>query len=1010
MKKKITISLLAAGLLLGALAGCEKDKTSSIVDPTSSGDSGNPTTSEVLEYKFTASAPKNIGKGETAAITIEEVNKPEGVTTAFTFESSDVNVATVDAKGIITGVGKGTATITIKETTQGKRGQVSITVTEATLANGGYNYASLAGSEAIKTRTEILGKLEKYAMDNHLTGITLFENGGYVKYSSRVQLPTTKYITSYGFGLLSEGTLNADMSSDKESNPNHARYLHSATSSDPGTINARNDTGSQVSDLESYITASFWGTKMNSTKDGYVWYPVLAKDKIKIDGVDVDFNRPLPVYNGNVVKPNEDPNPLGLYKSWRIYVKTGASDGLKYRYNGAEWSGHTFEKRNVVIDDYEFAYRLLLTGSHKLKRGLEMASDQTYGIKGALKYYNKTQNVDDEGAKAAWDEMKAKGDLGVKTGNDSNGDYIEVTIINAIDRFTAMYTLSSNLLSPMPEEFIKTIGVGSLAAGAKRYGTAHDNPALGSHSGKIMDMTICVGPYMLEQWNDQQSITFKRNDTYNETGRYNIPGLKLLVIDASQDADAIYNQFNAGLIDSCGIPSKHLPEEKNQPGVYKQRGDSTFKLNVNSCTQDMWNKLFGVGGKINPEGSNWTVKPWMSNDNFLKGLFYAIDRNTFASNRGVNPSINYFADSYLSDPEKGISYNDSDAHKEAVKNYEVYDADGKSLYGYSKDRAIVAFRNAVKELVQTSSLKKGTKSNPTKITIEITWMYESDIKEYGEEIESYFESAFNDDAVCGSTIKLDVISSAVKNWQDVYNEVMMKGQFDLAFGAISGNTYNPLNFLEVLKSDNSSGFTLNWGPDTSKADTNNPLVYDEKIWSFDALWAAADHGAVVENGNNIKPVKKAFMTYEGNNFNDGATFWITVNFFEADTIKLEIKELSLYIFQSGSNELSYTVETEGAHKGSLKVVLTAAQAHEFRDEMIRALKLCDENKPEDKWIKDPFKVDNYDKYWNIDIKYELSIKDQKKNEWGTPSENYVTAAKNEAAWKDEQEVSDHEKE
>jgi len=1001
MKKKITISLLTAGLLLGALTGCGPKENSSVSNSASNSGDPSQSTSVTQNYSFTASAPKTISKGETAVIEITENNKPEGVTTVFSFTSSDAAVATVDSKGVITAVGKGTATIAITESTFGKRSQVVVTVSEAVVANGGFNYASLAGQEAINTRTEILGKLEKYAMDNHLTGITLFENGGYMKYASRVQLPTTKYITSYGFGLLTEGTLNADMASEKESNANHRRYLHSATSSDPGTINSRNDTGSQVSDLESYIAASYWGTKMNKTKDGYVWYPVLAKDTIKVDGVSQDFDRPLPVFNGNVVKPNENPNPLGLYKSWRIYVKTGAADGLKFRYNGGTWEGKTFEKRDVTIEDYEFAYYFLLTGSHKMKRGLEAASDQTYGLKGALKYYNKTLYSDDEGAKTIWNDMKSRGDLGIKTGSDSNGEYIELTIINAIDRFTAMYTLSSNLYTPIPEEFLKTIGNGSIAKGAKRYGTATDDTSLGSHSGKIMDMTICVGPFMLEQWSDQQSITFKRNDTYNEAGRYNIPGLKLLVIDSSTDADAIYNQYNAGLIDSCSIPAKHLPEEKNQPGVYKARGDSTFKLNVNSCSQEMWDKLFGVGGKINPEGSDWDVKPWMSNDNFLKGLYYAIDRKTFAGNRGVNPSINYFADSYLSDPERGISYNDSQAHKDAIKNYEVYDDKGNSLFGYSKDKAIIAFKSAVNELVRAGHITKGTKNNPTNITVSITWMYESDIKEYGEEIESYMESAFNDEAVCNGTVKLDVVSSAVKNWQDVYNEVMMKGQFDLAFGAISGNTYNPLNFLEVLKSDNSSGFTLNWGPDTSEVNTSDPLVYNDNIWSFDSLWAAADHGSVVENGKNVKPVKEAYMSYDKNDYNDGATFWIDVNFFEASTVKFEVKEVSLYIFSSGSNELNYTVETDGAHKGALRIELTKAQANEFRDEMIRALKLCDDNKPQTSWVRDPFKVDNYNTYWNIDIKYEMSIKDQKTGEWGTPSESYVTAAKNKAAWKDE---------
>ena len=70
-------------------------------------------------------------------------------------------------------------------------------------ADGGYNFSS-----DLEAKTEILGKLEEFAMSNFLTGISLFENGGYVRYSSRVHLPTQNYITGYGFGLLSEGNLN----------------------------------------------------------------------------------------------------------------------------------------------------------------------------------------------------------------------------------------------------------------------------------------------------------------------------------------------------------------------------------------------------------------------------------------------------------------------------------------------------------------------------------------------------------------------------------------------------------------------------------------------------------------------------------------------------------------------------------------------------------------------------------------------------------------------------------
>ena len=1010
MKTKFKLTLLISSLIaLGTITACDPSGKTSNNPGSESTSAGQTTgsdtqpgsdssTSATDPFSFTAELSggvKSLNKGQQANIEISEFNKPDGATTNYSYSSSDANIAAVNGSGVVTAVAKGKAKITIKEASFKLQKVVEVEITDATIANGGFNYASLAGEAAVNQRTEILGKLEKYAMDNHLTGITLFENGGFVKYHERVTLPTTEYITGYGFGLLSEGTLDKDL--DTEENAKYKRYLHSATSSDPKNINARNDTGSQVSDLEGYITSSFWGTKMNSKKTQYEWYPVLAKDTIKVNGVDQAFSRPVPVFNGEEILPGQpEKNPLGLYKTWRIYVKTGANSGLKYRYNGNAWGGKNFDQRDVALEDYEFAYYNLLTASHGLKRGPQIAADQTYGIVGALSYNNRTKKTSDAQSQELWENMKAEGRLGIKTDTDPvNGEYIELTILNAIDRFTAMYTLSSSLYSPLPKEFIQTIGDGSIQAGSPIYGTFNNNDGAPSgHKDKMLDYVLSVGPYMLEDWDKGQTIIFKKNDLWNEPNRYYIQGIKLIVIDTSSDADAIYKQFNAGKLDSTGIPTKHIAEEMGQPRVYKTRGDSTFKLNVNSCTQETWDELFGPNGKIN-KGSTWDVKPWMSNDNFLNGLYYSINRKVFAGNRGVNPSVNYFADSYLNDPENGKSYNDSKEHKAAVKGYEVYDKDGESLYGYSKDKAILSFKKAVQELVQSGAIIKGTKAKPTKITIHIKWMYQTDVKEYGEEIKKYFEDAFNDSRVSDNTVVLEVTQDAVTNWQDVYNEYLMKGQFDLGFGAISGNTYNPLNFLEVLKSDNSSGFTLNWGTDTSKVSTKKPLIYDDKMWSFDALWAAADHGGVVENGSIIKPVKKSFLRYLGNDFNNGATFYVTTNFFLHDSVKYEITRVSLYAVGSGNFDLPFTVDADGDYV----ITLSQAKAQEIVAEIMRVNKMDDKDK--DNYNDHPLEIDNYGIYWTIEVYYNLSIKkDASGDEWGTPSESYVTAAKNEDAWKD----------
>ena len=1001
MKSRFVLGFLAVGLLSSsALIACNKQQET------------------YTEFSFSVSltdGAKVLRVNKVAKIVIDEIGGKPGTERSYTYTSSAPAVATVSADGQINTLAVGNVRIAVKEATSNLTRILSLTVTDADPASGGFNYASLSGADAVAKRTEILGQLEKYAMDNHLTGLTLFENGGYVKYSERVTLPTTNYVTGYGFGLLSEGSVDSDMAA--EENPNYKRYLHSAMSSDPKMINARNDTGSQVSDLEGYITSSFWGTKLNAAHDQYEWYPVLAKDSVTYDGQSTKFTRPIPVVlqkdeKGHIVsetevKPGEEPNPLGLYSTWRIYVKTGADGGIKYRYNGTSW-GKDFDGRNVTIDDYEFAYRLLLTGSHNLKRGPEMAGDQTYGIVGAQRYNNNTKNSTDEQALTLWNSMKENGEhgpsLGLETGHDNtNGDYIQLTILNPIDRFTAMYTFSSNLLSPLPEEFISTIGGGSVKEGATRYGSFNNDAkkSVEGHMDKILDHVLSVGPYMLEEWVKNQTIVFKKNSQWNEPGRYNIEGIKLVYIDTSSSTTAVYDRFtNSKDLDSCGIPTKYISKEVGQPRVYKTKGDATFKLNVNSCTQETWTDLFGPQGKIN-KNSKWNVKPWMSNDNFLNGLFYSINRKEFADKRGVQPSINYFSDAYLNDPENGLSYNDSEAHKKAVEEYQTYDSNGNPTYGYSKDKAVLSFRAAVRELVndKSSGVKYGTKEKPTKLDIEIWWMYQTDEKEYGEDIAKYFTAAFDDPQVCDGKIQLNVIHKAVTNWQDVYNEHLMKGQFDLGFGAISGNTYNPLNFMEVLKSDNSSGFTLNWGTDTSIVTENKPLIYENKMWSFDALWAVADHGGVVNEGKIAKTVETCYMIPGmNNNFYNGADFQVATKFIDVPSAQLDITRVQIYVAGFGGVDVKYEKSIiEGMVVVSIS--LSREEAQQINEDMRHALKMDDPDKPA-QYNETPFTLENYDKYWAVEVSYSLAIKPEGSTEFGTPTESYVTAAANEDAWED----------
>lgn len=125
---------------------------------------------------------------------------------------------------------------------------------------------------------------------------------------------------------------------------------------------------------------------------------------------------------------------------------------------------------------------------------------------------------------------------------------------------------------------------------------------------------------------------------------------------------------------------------------------------------------------------------------------------------------------------------------------------------------------------------------------------------------------------------------------------MMIGQFDIGFGSVSGNSLNPLNFLEVLKSDNSSGFTLNWGADTNVV--SEELYYDGCYWSFDSLWQAADTGAYLVDGKVAPLFTLNDTVLSADNFElheDGsATATLSIDLTNAENATCEVTYVELF--------------------------------------------------------------------------------------------------------------------
>ena len=793
MKGK-TLLILATSLFLtsGCLVACgKKDK---------GGDDPVVVEDKILSIALNkTSLELSFGDTETLVATVEVSGNPDKT---VSWSSSNADVVTVNNNGLVTAVGTGSATITARAGDKSASCAVSV---EAILATGAFSYANASNED----RTEILGALEKWAVDKKLTGITLFEDGGYVMYSPLVEKGAPAYIKGYGYGTLAEGRLLGPLTGEEESK--YQMYYHTYNSSDPAKILYMDDDGGVVSGLVGYVSGGYYDIIMDETRTGYEWVGDLARN-----------DEPI------AVDPAED----GSSKVYRIPVKTGAD--LKYSTLSSNATFAAFNNREVALEDYITPYKVYYTAAYNMRRNSEIKDSNSGSLKGSDAYLAASKEGFNE---AAWEN------LGIKSGhNDEIGDYLEFTFNSAYTPFWARYYLSSSMFAPVPAAFIEALGEGDFATGVALWGKFNSGLTLSP-----VDTFLSTGPYTIEEWVNDSKTVFKRNPNYvygtdrktTRPSHYYIEGVYVSILKSlNEDREAALKEFLADKLHAVSIPSTQIENYYNDPRTTLVPGTSTTKLNLNTCDEETWISLFGEQGSITQtaKANYWPLKPAMHNVSFVDGLSYAINRKAFAASLGATPSNDYFGSGYYADPEEGIFYNDTDAHKRAVAS----SLEGTDGFGYSLEKAKAAFAKAAEELIADGSYEVGDT-----IKLEMAWMVASQEDTYAKPLAKMIEDAFNG-AQDDLTLEISHYYGAV--YTDVYYKKMMIGQFDIGYGGIEGNTYNPLNFMEVLKSDNSSTFTLNWGIDTNEY---AEIEWDGRLWTYDALWEVADHGGYVQDGANV---------------------------------------------------------------------------------------------------------------------------------------------------------------
>lgn len=728
------------------------------------------------------------------------------------------------------------------------------------LANGTYDFTGLSQDE----KTEVLGLLEGYAIRQGMTGLSLYENGGYVMYHNRVVLGTESYIPGYGFGLLSEGSLAGEL--DYEQNEAWKTYYHTVNAQDPGNLNTLDDNGSETSDFYSYIGASFFTTFMNSSKDGYDWVPELAKAD------------PTPV--GEL-------NASGQTNTWEFPIRTD----VRYSTLGKRTE---YNNRLIQPQDYITPFKLLLNQANDYFRGSELSNASgASSIEGAKAYYNATKSA--RQGILTEDEQSFEG-VGVKVYEkvpDSGEWWFQYTLGANVTAWYARYYITSSLYMPIPAEFVEEVGVDAYLS----------NSSDGTYNP--VDNSLSLGAYTLERWDTDQQVVYKKNPNYvHSADKYQIEGIHINILRAAlEDPNATFNEFLAGHIDGAGIPTAFLKEYASDPRTRTTTGTTVTKLNVNALSAEGWEYFFGESGVVaqTSKADYWDVKPALSNVHFLNALSYAINRNEWAANNGRISSVNFFSSNYQSDPEHAIAYNLTEAHRNAVAPL-LTDTDSG---GYSLELAREYFRMALDELEAAGLYTRGTKAKPTVIQIEIAWQAESMLENYHKPIKQYWEDAFNDESVSHGCYKLEIVYRVPNVWSEVYDWIGA-GTFDIGIGSISGNPDDPLAFMEVLSTDQpiSGGFTLNWA-----IDTNDPyadaLIYDGELWSYDALLESTQQSTIVSEGKRISQVNVTTKKAEFDEVEETVTLTFVISYIAGVTLDLENIDFVVYGYNDGDNYSDY---------------------------------------------------------------------------------------------------------
>ena len=641
-------------------------------------------------------------------------------------------------------------------------------------------------------RYTFMAAAEKWLLDSQVGGIPMFTSNSHILYSQRIELPVDYYIPVMEFGE-EMGSMIADDSTvtmyDGLPGNVDEYTFRTANYVNPNTFNQWIYDTSSDSDLMGLYYGSLYGYEFNTNKNGYALNPSMASGD--------------PVYiNGTQLDTGK-----WVSTRWTVPVRVD----LEWYFHPDVESVYGFNPSDYesAIEPQDFIDTFKLAIDEEWFRAVSGGGDffsSAHAIEGLQEYVDGT---------GSWN------DVGLKVNNNNE---LEFEFISYMSEWNVKYFLSSFVTTPINMDLYDHLQNDLDGMGNNVYGT--DIYSIGY-----------TGVYYIDEYIEDTVVRMKKNPNYFDKDNYFYTGYDFII---ESNADVILQTYLDGELDVTKINASMVSS-----GLYSRAkiipGSTTYRIMINS-SKTVENQL-----DYNPD-STYIPEPLLGHDDFKQAMYFAIDREYLAEDvlsDNRTASMYYFTETLLIDAENGTPFRNTE------QGMSVGAGLSPDTFGYNFDAAQELFKNAVDDLIEEGYYTEGTANDYTVITIALNNYTDSvswDLT--AEYIEEVFEETFIYEEKFVK-VNIDIIE---RSFPAIYYDYMMPGNFDLSFGGISTCTLcGGGSILAEYLSDNRSGFFVNPGVDTSKAEIE-VIYYDVdgykriEMWSLDAIASALEGEVFLING------------------------------------------------------------------------------------------------------------------------------------------------------------------